>query len=176
MQNKMTRKLVLCALFIALVFIITYLVKFPIGIGGAYINAGDAFIYTAGVAMSGPWAALAAGVGSMLADLLVGSGAAIYAPGTLVIKAAMGLIVGLALYGRKASVLRYIVFMVISSLVMVIGYGIYEFILFKEFAKINFYFNLIQAAGGVVLGVPLALLVRRILPQAWLEAFRKPEK
>lgn len=176
MQNQLTRKLVLGALFAAIICVVTFALKIPVpGITSAYINAGDSIIYTAGVVMSGPWAAAAAGIGSMFADIIVGS--AIYAPATLIVKALMGLIVGLTLYNRKLSWQRCVIVMAIASLVMVAGYGLYEVLIYGfPTAKANVLFNLIQAAGGVIIGVPLALLVRRIIPGSWQEAFKKPEK
>jgi uncharacterized membrane protein len=175
MRNNMTRKLVLAALFAALICVVTFVVKIPVpGASGAYVNAGDSFIYTAGALMSAPWAAAAAGIGSMFADLIVGS--AVYAPATLVIKALMGLLVGAALYGRKASWARYLAFMALASLIMVAGYGIYEFFVFGSvIMMLNLPFNLIQAGVGVVIGLPLAMLVKRIIPMSWLDAFKKKE-
>jgi uncharacterized membrane protein len=176
MRDKLTMKLVLGALFAALICVVTFVGKIPVpGASGAYINAGDSIIYTAGAIMSGPWVAAAAGIGSMIADLVVGS--AVYAPATLIIKALMGLVVGAALFGRKANWLRYLLFMIIASLIMVAGYGIYEISVFGYALMLgNLPFNLIQAAVGVIIGVPLALLVRRIIPKNWLDAFAKPEK
>jgi uncharacterized membrane protein len=172
MGNKLTRKLVLGALFAALTCIVTLVVRWPLGSNGAYLNAGDSIIYTAGVAMSGPWAAAAAGIGSMLADLIAGS--ASYAPGTLVIKALMGLTVGLALYGRKTNWLRYLVFMVLGSFFMAGGYALYDYFIFGSAAMIfDIVPDLIQAAAGVAIGLPLALLVRRIMPGEWLDTFKK---
>lgn len=172
MSNKLTRKLVLGALFAALTCVVTLVVRWPVGSNGAYLNAGDAVIYTAGVALSGPWAAAAAGIGSMLADLLAGS--ASYAPGTLIIKALMGLTVGYALYARKANWLRYMVFMAASSLIMAGGYAVYDYFVFGSAAMIfDIIPDLIQAAVGVAIGVPMALLVKRILPAEWLDLTEK---
>lgn len=57
-----------------------------------YFNIGEAMVYTTAL-LFGPFVgAFAGGVGSMLADILLGY--AMYAPGTLVIKAAEGAIVG----------------------------------------------------------------------------------
>lgn len=171
MRYRMAMKLVLGALFTALICVVTMFVKSPLSVGGAYINAGDAMIYAAGIVMSGPWAAAAAGIGSMLADLIVGSP---YLAATLVIKALMGLVVGLALYGRKAGWLRCLLFMGLSSLVMVAGYGAYEFLFLGYAAFIaNLVPNLIQAVGGVVIGLFLGQLVRRVVPETWAGIFKK---
>jgi uncharacterized membrane protein len=178
MQNKLTRKLVLSGMFAALICVVTIFVRIPVPLAwnGAYINAGDSVIYTAGVVLGGPWAACASGIGSMLADLLVGS--ANYAPGTLVIKALMGLIVGMAAF-RKQNWFLYLGLMIAAAIWMVVGYTAYEFFFFAgmniavESASIPS--NLIQAAGGVVIGLPLAMLVRRIIPGNWLDAFKKQD-
>jgi len=177
MQSRLTRKLVLGSLFAAMIFVVTYMAKWPIGSNGAIITAGDGIVYTAGIAMSGPWAAFAAGIGSMLSDIVGGS--AIYAPATFVIKALMGLVVGLALYGRKTSWIRNLIFMCLASLIMVFGYYAYEFFLYTPHgvqALIDMPANFIQAAIGVVIGVPLALVVRRIIPINWLDAFKRQDK
>lgn len=174
MENRLTRKLVLSGLFTALICVITLTVKMNIGTNGAYMNAGDGFIYAAGLAMSGPWAAVAAGIGSMFADLIVGS--VIYAPATLIIKGLMGLVVGMALYGRKANWLRYLLFMALASLVMVAGYGVYEYFIYVPHgaqALVNLPFNLIQAGVGVIIGLLLALVIRRVIPDVWLDTFKK---
>lgn len=170
MQSKLTRKLVLGGLFAALICVVTLFLKFPVpGPSGAYVNAGDGVIYASALAMGGPWAAAAAGIGSMLADLLAGY--PIYAPATLVIKALMGLLVGSALYGRKASLVRMLLFMVMGSVVMTVGYGLYELFVYDyTVALANLPYNLIQAAGGVAIGLLLALVVKRVIPESWMEA------
>jgi uncharacterized membrane protein len=172
MENKLTRKLVLSGLFTALICIITLTIKGNIGSSGAYINAGDGFIYAAGIAMSGPWAAAAAGIGSMFADLIAGS--AIYAPATLIIKALMGLVVGVAFYGRKANWGRYVTFMILASLIMVCGYGLYELIIFGyNIMLLNVWPNLFQAGCGVLIGLLLAMIVQRVIPGTWSGAFKR---
>ena len=170
MQNKLTRKLVLSGLFAALICVVTLFLKFPVpGPSGAYVNAGDGVIYAAALALGGPWAAAAAGIGSMLADLL--AGVPVYAPATLVIKALMGLVVGAALHGRKAGWLRMLLFMVKGSAVLTVGYGLYELFVFgMAVTCASLPYNLIQAAGGVLIGLVLALVVRRVIPESWMEA------
>lgn len=173
MQSNLTRRLVLSSLFAALICIVTIVVRIPVPLmwSGAYINAGDSIIYAAGVVLGGPWAAAAAGIGSALADLLTGSSA--YAPGTLIIKALMGLLVGVAAY-KKPNWLLYMGVMAASALWMMVGYTVYEFFVFAGMnitvAAASIPSNLVQAVGGVIIGLPLAMLVRRILPENWTVA------
>ncbi len=170
MQGKLTRKLVLSGLFAALICVVTLFVKFPVpGPSGAYVNAGDGVIYASALALGGPWAAAAAGIGSMLADFLVGY--PIYAPATLIIKGLMGLVVGAALHGRKAGFARMLLFMVLGSVMMTAGYGLYELIVYDyTVALANLPYNLIQAGGGVAIGLLLALVVKRVVPDSWIDA------
>ncbi len=176
MQNRLTRKLVLSGLFAALICVVTWSIRIPVPLAwnGAYINAGDSIIYVAGVILGGPWAALSAGIGSAIADLLCG--AASYAPGTLVIKALMGLVVGFAAH-QKPHWSRYLVFMVLSSLVMVVGYTLYEFFVFAGMnvavVSASILPNLLQAGGGVLIGLPLAIIVRRVVPESWQETLAR---
>jgi uncharacterized membrane protein len=195
MRNNMTRRMVLGALFTALICVVTHFTAFLIpGSGNGYINAGDAMIYASAVAMGNPWAVIAAGIGSALSDIIT-AGGIIYAPGTLVIKALMGLIVGLA-YSRKRSWPLYLGLMSAASLVMAAGYTAYQFLLFllsthgvlaieggvdspfiltAVIWESPVIWNLLQAVLGVALGLPLAMQVRRIMPKSLLDAFRKPE-
>lgn len=166
MQNRITRKLVLSGLFAALIWAVTALVRIPVPLtlSGAYINAGDAIIYASAVVLGGPWAAAAAGIGSMFADLTVGAG--LYAPATLVIKALMGLVVGL-IATREAGWLRSLLAMVLAGCIMVGGYALFEFFLVRDAWIADIPYNLIQLVGGVVLGFLLSLVSRRAVGTIW---------
>jgi len=95
---KQTQRLVLTGLMTALVFLLTYLVKVPVPFTSGYIHLGDSMIFLSVLAVGPFYGAFAAGVGSMLSDLL--GGYAQYALPTLVIKALMALLMGLAMSGR----------------------------------------------------------------------------
>ena len=67
----------------ALVYVATSIIQIPSPVNG-YVNLGDCFVLLSGWLL-GPWyGAAAAGIGSMLVDLLSGYGH--YVPGTLIIK------------------------------------------------------------------------------------------
>lgn len=87
-----SRKVALTAVFTAFVFVTTW--AFTIGIpttSGGYFDVGEIMVYIVAV-LEGPYVgAIAGGVGSMLSDAAVSPA---YAPGTLVIKAAEGFVVG----------------------------------------------------------------------------------
>ena len=72
MTQKTTLKTVVTALFAALICLATMLVQIPIPATGGYANLGDGVLLIASAVLPLPHAVLAAGVGSMLADLLTG--------------------------------------------------------------------------------------------------------
>ncbi len=84
---RKTRKLVYAALFAALTCVMTMIVKIPVPATGGYVNLGDCVVLLAGWVLGPMYGGAAAGLGSMLADLV--SGYPLYAPGTFVIKACM---------------------------------------------------------------------------------------
>lgn len=165
MRNHSTQKLVLTAVFAAVICVVTFLVKFPVPGTQAYVNAGDGFLYATALVLGGPLGAIAGGVGSALADLL--GGYLTYAPATLVIKALMGLVVGLA-HNRRRNWALWAGLMVAASMVMTFGYFLYEIFVYGQGQAItNLPFNLIQAAGGVILGLLLGALLDRVIPKQW---------
>ncbi|HBT19179.1 MAG TPA: hypothetical protein DEA52_03900 [Clostridiaceae bacterium] len=86
------RILTYTALMTAFVFITTSVIKIPIPFTNGYIHAGDTAIFLGGILLGPVHGAIAAGLGSMLADVL--GGYAHWAIPTLVIKGLMGFLVG----------------------------------------------------------------------------------
>lgn len=81
---------VYAAVFAALIAVLTMFPKIPIpGTAEGYVHLGDTAVYLAACALPLPWAAVSAGVGGAMADLLLGGAA--WAPWTFFIKAAMTL-------------------------------------------------------------------------------------
>ena len=163
-RNNSLQHLVLVALFIALVALATMVINVPMIATQGFINVGDAVIFLSAVLM-GPRVGLAAGgLGSALADLLLGY--AHWAPWTLVIKAVEGLIAALlghAIYKDEQKVSRRVVGgLVLSSLWMVLGYYVAGGIMvgFKT-ALASVPGNLVQGLGSVILALPLLHAFRR---------------
>lgn len=164
-----TRRLILAAILAALVFSVTYFTKIPIPYPpGAYAHAGDSIIYLSGMVLGGPWAAAVAALGSGLADLFA---APIYIPATVIIKAAMGLIAGLFLHsksGEKVPARRIVLGLGLPALIMASGYYLYEVAVLGYNWLVDLQWvvaNLAQGAVGIILYLPLAAAVRRILPR-----------
>ena len=88
MRGSSTFRVVLTALFAALVCVATMFIRVPSPVSG-YINLGDGFVLLSAFLLGPSLGTAAAGIGSALADLL--SGYPMYAAGTLIIKALMAL-------------------------------------------------------------------------------------
>lgn len=130
MKHTSTYKIVLTALFAALICVATMIVQIPIPATGGYANLGDGVILMCAFLMNPVYALIAAGLGSMLADVLAGYMS--YALGTLVIKAGVALIATLIYnrFGRNASARKAFVTMIVAAVLaeifMVLGYFFYE--------------------------------------------------
>ena len=117
MKHTSTFKIVLTALFAALICVATMLIQIPIPATGGYANLGDGVILVCAYLISPLYAVIAAGLGSMLADLLAGY--ASFALGTLVIKAGVALIATLIFnrFGRNARTTSRLVSMIVGKAV-----------------------------------------------------------
>lgn len=167
-QNKRLYKMVLTALFTAMVTVATMIIQIPSPMQG-YVNLGDCIILLAAWLL-GPAAGLfAGGVGSMLTDLL--SGYAHYAPGTLVIKGLMAVAAALLFTAlkakkedRKSSIIAKLVSGVAAEAIMVAGYFGYACLLLGKglAAATSIPGNLFQ---GLV-GIAAAMLLHPLLKKA----------
>ena len=153
------QRLSLYGVFTALITLATTFLKIP-GPTGFY-HLGDAVIYTAAAVMGGPFAAVAASVGSALAD--VWAGYASFAPWTLVIKGIAGFVAGAvpARYGRRCRIPA----MIAAALVITAGYAVASAVMFDPAAALaETLGNLLQSAVGVLGAIALIPVVERALP------------
>lgn len=152
MKNNTTRKLTIAGLSAALITVFT-LVQIPTGIAQGYINLGDLAIVACAFVLPEYWfCAAAAGIGSALADII--SGFAIYAPATFIIKAALGILAVLAVKKLDGKRVLQMVLLLVVSLVVPVGYFLYECLL-KYGVAVAFsdaIFNSAQAAIGTFVG------------------------
>ena len=98
-------------------------------------------------------------------DTDIVAGAAIYAPGTLIIKALMALVVGL-FYKKCKSNGRLIVLLILSELIMVAGYFLYDaLVLYLTGGENVFLASLEEIVGNSLqgaIGVIGAIMLRRL--------------
>ena len=158
------RQLVFTGVFAAVIFVLTALVPIPLGHG--YANFGDTFVILSAFLL-GPWCGmLASGIGSMLADLYLSY--AVYAPATFIIKGLMAFAAGMCAKAvlRQKGALRFALIAavaVISELIMVVGYFIFEWMFFDlGVAVADVAGNAVQGAFGVVAGSLLVSALEKI--------------
>jgi uncharacterized membrane protein len=141
-------------LMAAIIAVATGYLKISTSIG--YFHLGDGFIFMA-AALLGPYGALAAAIGSGLADLLAGY--FIYVPATFVIKGLMGLLAAFCL-NKNSSIATQIIVMSLAEVIMVLGYFLFESVIYGAAAAAAVIVtNVMQGIIGVVFGV---LLVKYI--------------
>ena len=90
MKHQKLYHLVLAALFAALTYVATNIIRVPIPATDGYINLGDCVVLLGAFLLGPVYGAAAGGIGSALADII--SGYAVFAPGTFVIKALIAVI------------------------------------------------------------------------------------
>ena len=156
------KKTVLSALFAAMIAAATLVVRIPSPTGG-FTHPGDGMVLAAGWLLGPGWGALAAGIGSALADLIAGY--AVYLPVTLVLKAAVaavaawlgGVLLRLKWAARPLAGLA-------AEGIMVVGYYLFEGFLYGfGGALANIPANLIQALIGLPVGLLIAAKCRKPL-------------
>lgn len=156
MNPLTTRKLMTTSMAAALIFLGTFVLKIPIITG--YIHLGDGVILALSAVM-GPSAILAAAIGSALCDIL--SGYAMYALPTAIIKGLMAFVI-IYLPLKKCKYVLIAKF-VIAELLMAILYFITDMVLSSFATALGALpMNLLQAAGGVLVGFLLHIAFQKV--------------
>lgn len=157
------RKLTLSAVLAALTCVATIVVQIPVPLTNGYINMGDCIVLLAGWILGARYGFAAAGIGSMLADLLTGY--VHYAIPTLIIKGLMA--VAAALLIELIHNHRFIA-LVVSSLaaetIMVLGYFLCSWLFLGDgisAAVTSILPNAVQGAAGIICGVLLDKLLEK---------------
>lgn len=157
-MNKMNiKRLSLGAMFSALIFIATF-ISIPLSSYGN-INLGDSFILICSIVM-GYYGVLPSAIGASFCDVLTGY--SIYAPGTFLIKGIMSLVFVYFFKILKGNSISLVIAMIISEVIMVIGYLLYELILFGNGAFGNVPFNIIQGVINILISLILYRFISKM--------------
>jgi len=148
------RKLTYGGLIGALVFLATYIFSFPIPTG--YLNFGDGIILISSIIL-GPYAAVPAAIGSILAD--ISAGFAMYVPFTFVIKGLVAFVPAIMLKGKKLTWKTMILPFTIAELIMVVGYFIADTILWDIGGIAAVPLNILQGVFGIIIGITGSVVV-----------------
>lgn len=167
MNISKTKNLISSALFAAIICVATYIVQIPMPATGGYVNLGDCFVLTAGIMLGAGYGAMAAGLGSALADMLAGYMQ--YAPATFIIKALMAvatyyIYVALnKILNRKHKIISKTIAVIASEAIMVLGYFGYEAVVlgYGIAAAGSILGNVTQGAVGAIAAVALVTALQK---------------
>lgn len=162
-MNTHTKDITLSGLLIALVAAATMLITIPVPATEGFIHAGDGVIFFVAVFFGKRKGALAAGIGSAMADLLLGY--TMWIIPTLIVKSLMGYMVGaIAEKGSGHHLgMADILGASLGAIWMAGGYLIAGSFLKGSFqvALTGLPWDLVQGFGGVVLFIPVAVAVSK---------------
>ena len=158
MQGKNIKLMCIAGVFTALVFVVTAYLHIPTNNG--YIHVGDGFIYLAACILPWPYAMAVGAGGALLADCLTGY--AIWAPGSVIIKALTALL--FSNKGKKIMSLRNCLALVPAAVVCAGGYYLYECILYGNFIAplSGIPASLIQSLASAIVFVAIGLTFDKI--------------
>lgn len=160
--SQKTLKLVLAALFTALTCVATMIIQVPSPMNG-YVHLGDGLVLISGIILGPIYGGAAAGIGSMMADILTGY--AHYAPGTLVIKALAAIIAGVVyriiiktgISSTIKSTVSVVIAGITGGMIVTVGYFIFASLLLGKglAAASSIPGNIVQNILGIIVAVLL---------------------
>jgi uncharacterized membrane protein len=159
-KQKAVIQLSLMAIMSAMVTVGTLIVRIPNPMGG-YFNVGDVMIFVAALTFTPLIGGVAGGLGSSIADII---GFPVFVVPTLVIKGLEGLLA--SLITNKKSVFRDILAVAVAGAEMITGYFLVEYFMWGiGDALLELPLNVAQVTIGGLVGIPIALVLRRRLPE-----------
>ena len=169
-MKKLT-KLILSALFAAIIAVSAITIHIPLPSGNGYLNISDTFNILAGIVLGPAYGALAAAIGGGLSDILLGF--AFYAPGTAIIKALTPVTAYFVFKAFKShKITGGAVASVLSEIHVPLLYFVYEYFIlqYKLSAAGNIPFNFIQAGASAVFS---ALIISALVKSKLLDKIQK---
>lgn len=169
-RRSKTERMVMTAMFAAIICVATMVIHIPSPLGG-YANLGDTVVLLSAFLLGPVHGAVAAGIGSMLADIFLGFTQ--YAPATLAIKGGMALLAGWLFVRLTAAVntaprrvTASLLAGFVAELLMVAGYYLFALVFLRHegAALLTIPPNVIQGlvgmagATGLLLALPDRLL------------------
>lgn len=127
MKKNNIKLICLAGIFTALVFVTTAYLHIPSHTG--YTHVGDGFIYLAACMLPLPYAVFVGAAGALLADCLTGF--AIWAPGSVIIKAAA--VLAFSSKDKKIITVRNLLALIPAWAICIGGYYLYEALITQNF-------------------------------------------
>ena len=171
MGRNYIKKTVFAAVFVALTFVSTYIIRIPSPTNG-YVNLGDGFVLASGWLLGPVFGPLSAGIGSMFTDLLAGY--TVYAPATLIIKALDCLVAALIYSVFKRKLIGMIIGGIAGELIMVFGYFLFSALMLGNglSAALSITGDLVQGVMGIIFSV----VIMKISERTGLDVLIRGEK
>ena len=166
MKKMGTNKLVMMAMFAALIFLGTYIhIEIPIGGGVSMVHLGTTVIFIVAV-LIGEKAALPAAIGSALMDALTPAFALWIIP-TFIIKGATGYVAGKVAFmnGKEGkSTIQNIIGFILGGIVSLLGYFVVNWAIFKGWqgAVTSLLTSITTTAIGIVIAIPLSMALKSV--------------
>lgn len=160
------KTLTFTALFAALTYVATAIIKIPTPGTGGYIHPGDAIVVLSGIILGPVYGALAAGIGSAMSDLL--GGYFLYVPATFIIKAVIAAVVAVVYSKLPASLfcsVRCAVCGIFSTVIVAAGYLIFELFIYGAGALASVPANIVQGVAGFIIAALLLPALQKIIPK-----------
>lgn len=155
MKTEKIKLVSIAGVFTALVFAVTAYLHIPTTNG--YIHVGDSLIYLAACLLPTPYAVAVGAGGAMLADCLTGY--AIWAPGSIIIKAATALL----FTNKKEKIInvRNLLVLIPAAIICAGGYYLYEAVVYGNFIAplSGILASLTQSTASSVLYVAMAIAI-----------------
>ena len=152
----------LMVIMTSLVAVGTLVIRIPNTMGG-YFNLGDVMIFVCALTFNPVISGFSGGVGSAIADVF---GWPSFVIPTLIIKGLEGLLA--SLISNKKNVFRDVLAVVIAGSEMVLGYFLVEYLPLQwglGLALAEVPPNIAQIVVGGLVGIPIALVLRKRLPE-----------
>ena len=167
MKSEQIKKLTLAGALAALTTAATLLIQIPSPTKG-YINTGDVLVNLSAWILGPVFGGAAAGIGSALADLI--SGYTVYAPATLIIKAAMAVVSALVsrrLMQKRETYFGLLTAAIAAELVMILGYAAFAGLLYGSLstALLSVPENVVQGIFGAAASSAVYAMLRRRNPK-----------
>ncbi len=160
-RNWSASRVVVTGVLAGVIAVLTLVVRVPIAPTRGYIHLGDVGVYFAAFAFGPVIGLLAGGLGTALADIL--GGYAHWAPASFLFHGAQGLVAGyLAFKGTRG---LHLLGWLAGAVIVVLGYFAVGAVLYGAGpALTEVPMNVIQVVAGGVIGLPLAMAIRRAWP------------
>ena len=145
-EKKLLFRVGIVAAFATLAFVGTMIIRIPIPVTGGYFNLGDTFVMAAALLYGPLVGALVGAIGPAAADAI---GFPQFILATAVVKGIEGFAMGLIAKGSRKSKIRPLLAIAIGIGILVVGYYIFEAVIYPAMATTIPFFGVTDAKAAL---------------------------